>query len=285
MKKMLKGMLVAAVVLMFSLLSTEASQAKTVQLDKIGATVNLQDDWTLVDTDMSDEEIMELLDVSKEVVERVRQQWNNAGEATIEYDVTNMQQNADIIINTVPAPDGAVQEANDFTDEQRTQVQENIVSGLENQGAVISDFETLSLGDSFCWRFHMIMNGQEAYEYQTLHEGKYITFSVNSVDTALDAEKKNFLINFMNGVRFNDLDREDSLYDAEDSGEESIDVTPQTELETEEDKEDDKQTKLLTVLIIWGLVGLVTLLVIAGVIVLVVVLVKRSNKQNKQDNE
>ena len=262
--KFVKMISVTVVALFLCLVPASFIGAATINLDKIDATVNMQDDWTMIDTDMSDDEIMDITNLSRSAVERIRRQWESYGTATIEYDIFNKQQ-ADIIINTVEAADVSYEEANDMPDSMKEKIVENITSSLQKQGAIITNVEKLTVGGNYSWKFCMNLNGKDAYEYQTLHDGKYITFSINSVDSPLDSEKMNFLTNFMNNISFVDADEMEDAFDDDKIAENS---------------KSDSAKKMVTIGLVAGAV-FGTLIFIAGMIVLIVILTK-NKKKNKQ---
>lgn len=262
--KFVKMISVTVVALFLCLVPASFIGAATINLDKIDATVNMQDDWTMIDTDMSDDEIMDITSLSRSAVERIRRQWESYGTATIEYDIFNKQQ-ADIIINTVEAADVSYEEANDMPDSMKEKIVENITSSLQKQGAIITNVEKLTVGGNYSWKFCMNLNGKDAYEYQTLHDGKYITFSINSVDSPLDSEKMNFLTNFMNNISFVDADEMEDAFDDDKIAENS---------------KSDSAKKMVTIGLVAGAV-FGTLIFIAGMIVLIVILTK-NKKKNKQ---
>lgn len=262
--KFVKMISVTVVALFLCLVPASFIGAATINLDKIDATVNMQDDWTMIDTDMSDDEIMDITNLSRSAVERIRRQWESYGTATIEYDIFNKQQ-ADIIINTVEAADVSYEEANDMPDSMKEKIVENITSSLQKQGAIITNVEKLTVGGNYSWKFCMNLNGKDAYEYQTLHDGKYITFSINSVDSPLDSEKMNFLTNFMNNISFVDADEMEDAFDDDKIAENS---------------KSDSTKKMVTIGLVAGAV-FGTLIFIAGMIVLIVILTK-NKKKNKQ---
>ena len=286
--KFVKMITITVMALFLCLVPASLMEAATVNLDKIDATVNMQDDWTMIDTNMSDDEIMDITNLSRSAVERIRRQWESYGTATIEYDIFNKQQ-ADIIINTVEATDISYEEANDLPDSLKEKIVDNITSSLQRQGAIITNVEKLTVGGNYSWKFCMNLNGTDAYEYQTLHDGKYITFSINSADSPLDTEKMNFLTNFMNNISFVDAD------EMEDEAEEKIGDEIEEEIEkgiedaledafdddkVAENSKSDSAKKMVTIGLVAGAV-FGALIFIAGMIVLIVILTKNKNKKKQ----
>lgn len=197
----LKLSLILIALLCFSLVPAQASLANTTKdLTKIGATANIQDDWVLIDTDMSDDEIKNILGITDEVMASVRAQWNSAQNAKIEYDIVMAQQGYEILINTVEATDSPVDEGNDLADGMKETLMQNVRKGMKSQGALICHVERADRAGQFAWKIETTLNGTDVYEYQILHEGKYITFSINEINGTLSQEKKNFLDNFMNSL-------------------------------------------------------------------------------------
>lgn len=72
-----KLFLVLAILL--CLIPIQRSMAKTkAELTKIGAAAKIPDDWVLIDTELSNEEIMKLLDIDDEsVISSIRAQWES----------------------------------------------------------------------------------------------------------------------------------------------------------------------------------------------------------------
>lgn len=272
MKKIINLTEITMLAMILCFLPVTFTEAAVKNLDKIGAAANLQKDWILIDTDMSDEEIMELINVEQATINSVRQQWASisTSTATIEYDIVQMELGADIIINTVPATDTTYKEVNDMPDDLKDKLVENVQKGLKAQGAVISSVEKLTVGGSYSWKIVAEINGIQVCEYQTLHEGKYITVSINSVNTELDTEKMNFLTNFMNQITF--VGANDAKSDMKNQPENS-------------DKSvfgDTSGTISVTNLLCLMAIGFVVLAFVAGIIVLIVVLVHGKNKKKQQ---
>ncbi len=195
-----QGLLLIAL-LCFSMLPNQAVQANTTKdLAKIGATANIQDDWILIDTDMSDDEIQNLLNIDEETISSIRSQWKMVGNAKIEYDIVMPQQGYDILINEVEATGLPVDEGNDLADGLKDELMQSVRTELKRQGALICHVERADRAGQFAWKIETTLNGTDLYEYQLLHEGKFVTFSINEINGTLSQEKKNFLDNFMNSL-------------------------------------------------------------------------------------
>lgn len=191
-----KLFLVLAILL--CLMPVQRSMAKTkAELTKIGAAAKIPDDWVLIDTELSNEEIMKLLDIDDEsVISSIRAQWES-GSAKIEYDIVIPDEASDILINTANASGSNLQEGNELSEGMRESLMQSVKTGLKAQGAVVSEMEEADIGGQFGWKIQMSLAGTEAYEYQVLHQGKYITFSINEFNGKLSQKKKEFLDEFM----------------------------------------------------------------------------------------
>lgn len=72
MKKIINLTEITMLAMILCFLPVTFTEAAVKNLDKIGAAANLQKDWILIDTDMSDEEIMELINVDQATINSVR---------------------------------------------------------------------------------------------------------------------------------------------------------------------------------------------------------------------
>lgn len=201
-KYRLKLSFILIALLCFSLMPAQASLANTTKdLTKIGATANIQDDWILIDTDMSDDEIKNILGITDEVMASVRAQWNSAQNVKIEYDICMAQHGLDILISTGgDEVSKQWQEGNNLDDAEKTEFLQELKSGFGNLGAINCTVERADRAGQFAWRTLMTVSGKDIYEYQILHGGKYITFAINKPTGTLTQEYKNFLDNFMNSL-------------------------------------------------------------------------------------
>lgn len=188
---------VVFVALVLCLVPVQDVRAKEkAELTKIDATAKYSEDWVLIDTDMSNDAIRELLDIDEVTLASIRSQWDSS-KAKIEYDIVIPDQGADILINAVDVSESNIKEGSDLSDDARESLMQSVQTGLKQQGATVSHFEETEVAGQFGWKLQMSLGGTEVYEYQLLHKGKYVTFSINEIKGTLSQDKKDLLDVFM----------------------------------------------------------------------------------------
>lgn len=262
--------------MLLCLIPGQWSMAKTKEeLTKIGATAKIPDDWVLVDTDLSNEEIMKLLDIDDEVtLSSIRAQWGSSP-AKIEYDIVIPDEAADILINTANASGSNIQDGNELSDGMRESLMKSVKTGLEAQGAVVSGLEETEVDGLFGWKFQMSLQGTEAYEYQVIHQGKYITFSINELNGKLTQKKKAFLDEFMDDLTIHHVSSSDQITTSDQN---KLDQNKSVQNKSAaSDQQTDK--KNIRMILIWVLIGISAGGVFLTAIVAVAVLVLKKRKR------
>lgn len=117
----------------------------------------------------------------------------------------------------------------------------------------------------------MSLRGTEAYEYQVLYQGKYITFSINELNGKLTQNKKAFLDEFM-----------DDLAIHHESPSDQITTSDQNKSDQNKSAASDQQTdkKNTRKVLIWMMAGISAGGVFLTAIVAVAVLVLKKRKRD-----
>lgn len=257
--KQRRAALFLVLAMMLGLIPMQSSMAKTkAELTKIGATAKLSDDWVLIDTELSNKEIMKLLDIDNEsAIASIRAQWERSS-AKIEYDIVIPDEASDILINTADASGSDWQEGNELPDDTRESLMQSVKAQLKAQGAVVSEMKESNIGGQFGWKIQMSFAGTEVYEYQVLHQGKYVTISINENNGKLSQKKKEFLDEFIR-----------DLVIRHESSSDSVSATTGNQ---------QKKSENMKTLVIWLLIGIGGGAVLLTAIVSIVVVIVKKKK-------
>lgn len=179
-----------------------AQASSTVDLDKINAEAQIADTSVLVDTDMTNQEIIDATDLDKDAIAKYRKLWES-DPARVQYYIVDMDQNDDnIMISTALSGELGLNDANDIKSSQEDQVLRNMKKKLRKSEGKISDFEKIYVGGRLSWRYFMDIKNRHTYEYQTIYNGTVMTFSIAQKNTFEGEEE--VLDEFMDTVRFED---------------------------------------------------------------------------------
>ena len=179
-----------------------AQASSTVALDKINAEAQIADTSVLVDTDMTNQEIIDATDLDKDAIAKYRKLWES-DPARVQYYIVDMDQNDDnIMISTALSGELGLNDANDIKSSQEDQVLRNMKKKLRKSEGKISDFEKIYVGGRLSWRYFMDIKNRHTYEYQTIYNGTVMTFSI-AQKNAFEGEEE-VLDEFMDTVRFDD---------------------------------------------------------------------------------
>ena len=146
-----------------------AQASSTVDLDKINAEAQIADTSVLVDTDMTNQEIIDATDLDKDAIAKYRKLWES-DPARVQYYIVDMDQNDDnIMISTALSGELGLNDANDIKSSQEDQVLRNMKKKLRKSEGKISDFEKIYVGGRLSWRYFMDIKNRHTYEYQTIY--------------------------------------------------------------------------------------------------------------------